>query len=216
MYQFGRNSSETWRDISLANGKPLVQPQRRLLLGGSVSVWTGDCKCRELEPRLAFQQGSSSRCADAKHGCLFPFVQDGVAHRWLFYGEECPGEALHAITPDEHICNVPCTKGDCECGNTSMYYPKAQWMSAHTAAADAAFAESSSRWTWPVGAAAAGSFWRWQPTIAPAELARRLRGVTAYMAARGVAVCPFDAEGCPGGCTYTHFCGVSYKHGLST
>ena len=46
MYQFGRNSSETWRDISLANGKPLVQPQRRLLLGGSVSVWTGDCKCR--------------------------------------------------------------------------------------------------------------------------------------------------------------------------
>ena len=43
-----------------------------------------------------------------------------MAHRWLFYGEECPGEALHAITPDEHICNVPCNKGDCECGNTSM------------------------------------------------------------------------------------------------
>ena len=89
-------------------------------------------------------------------------------------------------------------------------------MSAYTAAADAAFAESSSRWTWPVGAAAAGSFWRREPTFPPEELASRLRSETAYMAARGVAVCPFAAAGCPGGCTYTHYCGVPYKHALST
>ena len=81
----------------------------------------------------------------------------------------------------------------------------------HLPTHDAVFAESASRWTWPIAAAAAGSFYRWDRTLQPVELARRLRAVTARLAFGGVETCTFDAADCPGGCTYTTRCGVPYR-----
>jgi hypothetical protein len=52
MGQMGKNTTEAWRDISLSHGRPLAGQQRKLLLGGSASAWTGGY---------------------AAAGCLFPF-----------------------------------------------------------------------------------------------------------------------------------------------
>eukprot|EP01046_Picozoa_sp_COSAG06_P012893 COSAG06_NODE_769_length_12440_cov_7.241796_13_plen_607_part_00 len=190
MYQMGKNATIAWRDISLSQGHKLNPARMPLLLGGSVSVWTGDY---------------------ARRGCLLPFTLDGVQHRWLYYGQRCSGGNLIAIQRGDHVCNVPCPAGICMCGNTTKYLPKASWMSADTISADNMFSESASRWTWPVASAAAGSFWRWEPQLPQQVLVRHLRAVTSYMARHGVATCPFDAAGCPSGCTYTHKCGVPYK-----
>ena len=188
--EFGKNATDAWRDISLSRGRSLVGQQRLRLLGGSASVWTGDY---------------------AAAGCLFPF-STGSAPR-LFYGERCPGKDLVTLSPNvTDVCNRPCPKGTCRCGNTSEYLPAAQWM--HLPAQDAVFAESASRWTWPVAAAAAGSFYRWDGGLhanSTRELARRLRAVTARLELAGVDTCAFDAAGCPGGCTYTTRCGVPYR-----
>jgi hypothetical protein len=184
-----KNATVAWRDISLSQGQKLKPTRVPLLLGGSVSVWTGDY---------------------ARRGCLLPFTLDGVQHRWLFYGQRCSGAALMVIQRSDQVCNVPCPVGPCQCGNTTKYLPKASWMSANTSAADAAFSQSVSRWTWPVASAAAGSFWNWQPHLPQQVIAQRLRALTTYMASRGVATCPFDVSGCPGGCTYTAHCGVPY------
>ena len=80
----------------------------------------------------------------------------------------------------------------------------------HASAHDAVFQESASRWTWPIAAAAAGSFYRYDSNLQPAALADHLRAVTRRLAWAGVPTCQFDAIGCPGGCTYTHKCGVAY------
>ena len=160
-----------------------------LLLGGSASQWNGDY---------------------AAEGCLYPFVSDdGVSHAWLYYGQSCSGMALHSIRQTDKVCNVPCGV-PCGCGNTSIYFPKSQWMHADTPRADAAYSESTSRWTWPAAAAAAGSFWRYSPTLSTIERSRRLRAITGWLDHRGVATCPFDADGCPGGCSYTQHCGKTY------
>ena len=85
MYQFGRNSSETWMDISLANGKPLVQPQRRLLLGGSVSVWSGDCKCRVHSSRGWLSSKAQAAAAQMRstaassRSCRTAWLTDGCS-----------------------------------------------------------------------------------------------------------------------------------------
>ena len=42
MAKFGKNASEAWVDIARSHGQPLEGQQRKLLLGGSASVWTGD------------------------------------------------------------------------------------------------------------------------------------------------------------------------------
>ena len=173
----------------MLHGQPLPSAQRSLLLGGSVSQWNG---------------------AYANAGCLFPFIDNnGLHHRWLFYGERCPGKDLLATSPNvTNICNIPCPKGVCHCGNTSDYFPAAQWM--HAPGQDAVFAESASRWTWPIAAAAAGSFWNYA-SLSPPMLAERMRAVTSRLAKGGVDVCPFDASGCPGGCTFTSRCGSQYR-----
>ena len=123
--------------------------------------------------------------------------------RWMgvYYTQHCPNPRLAL-------------------GESSPYFPAAQWMEAP--AADRQFEEAFSNMVWPQAAAAAGSFWRYSSSVTGKDLEAVLAKVGRRLETFAqVPVCPLYTAAnslgldtvngsCPLGCNYTHKCGRVY------
>ena len=103
-----------------------------------------------------------------------------------------------------------------ECHSTKGERPCGWAMSGADLQYDAQYAQAIAGAIWPKAAVAAGSFYRFNASLARSELTQRLDAMTSAMTRRGLQPCACDAfDGHGDGCTPAARCGVAYANQTS-